>query len=95
MDAFLAAVVSRQRPVLINSLTTILGMLPMCFDTDGMAGVVQPIALCVAGGLTSSTFITLLFIPVVYSFIMRKDVGRRSTSRAMENLKQLEAEKHV
>lgn len=95
MDACLAAGVSRLRPVLMTSLTTILGMLPMCFDTDGMAGVVQPIALCVAGGLTSSTFITLLFIPVVYSFIMRKDVGRRSTSRAMENLKQLEAEKHV
>ncbi len=91
MDACLAAGVSRLRPVLMTSLTTILGMLPMCFDTEGQAAVVQPIALCVAGGLTSSTFITLLYIPVVYSVIMKKDIGAGSRSRAFSKLKELEA----
>ena len=92
MDACLAAGVSRLRPVLMTSLTTILGMLPMCFDTEGQAAVVQPIALCVAGGLTSSTFITLLFIPVVYSFIMKNDKSGKDKSRAFARLAQIEAE---
>ncbi len=93
-NACLAAGVSRLRPVLMTTLTTILGMLPMCFDTEGQAAIVQPIALCVAGGLTSSTFITLLFIPVVYSVIMAKDKQGHMKSTAIENLKRLE-EKNV
>ena len=62
-DACLEAGVSRLRPVLMTTLTTILGMLPMCFATSGSAGMVQPIGVAVVGGLTSSTFITLFFIP--------------------------------
>ncbi len=91
MDACLAAGVSRLRPVLMTSLTTILGMLPMCFDTDGQAAIVQPIALCVAGGLTSSTFITLLVIPVVYSFVMKNDNVGKNRSRAFARLAEIEA----
>ena len=63
---------SRFRPVLMTTLTTILGMLPMCFATNGQAGMVRPIAIAVVGGLISSTFITLLVIPVLYSLVMRK-----------------------
>ena len=63
---------SRFRPVLMTTLTTILGMLPMCFATDGQAGMVRPIAIAVVGGLISSTFVTLLIIPVLYSLVMRK-----------------------
>lgn len=76
-DACLEAGVSRLRPVLMTTLTTILGMLPMCFATSGSAGMVQPIGVAVVGGLTSSTFITLFFIPVLYSLIMKeKDVKK-------------------
>ena len=63
---------SRFRPVLMTTLTTILGMLPMCFATDGQSSMVRPIAIAVVGGLISSTFITLLIIPVLYSLVMRK-----------------------
>lgn len=62
---------SRFRPVLMTTLTTILGMLPMCFATNGQAGMVRPIAIAVVGGLISSTFVTLLIIPVLYSLVMR------------------------
>lgn len=62
---------SRFRPVMMTTLTTILGMLPMCFTTGGQAMLVQPIALAVVGGLISSTFVTLLVIPVLYSFVMK------------------------
>ncbi len=72
-EACLEAGVSRLRPVLMTTLTTILGMIPMCFSTNGTAGIVQPIGVAVVGGLTSSTFITLFFIPVLYSLWMKKE----------------------
>ncbi len=77
-EACLEAGTSRLRPVLMTTLTTILGMLPMCFATSGSAGMVQPIGLAVAGGLTSSTFITLFLIPVLYSLIMREKKSTKS-----------------
>jgi HAE1 family hydrophobic/amphiphilic exporter-1 len=60
---------SRLRPILMTTLTTILGMIPMAFFPGKSAMMIQPIGLTVIGGLTSSTFITLFFIPVMYSFI--------------------------
>jgi HAE1 family hydrophobic/amphiphilic exporter-1 len=71
-DACFQAGVSRLRPVLMTTLTTILGMLPMCFASEGQAGMVQPIGVAVVGGLTSSTFITLIVIPVLYSVFMKQ-----------------------
>ena len=72
MEACLQAGKSRFRPVLMTTLTTVLGMLPMCFATSGQAMMVQPIAIAVVGGLISSTFVTLLIIPVLYSLVMKK-----------------------
>ncbi len=63
---------SRLRPVLMTTLTTILGMLPLCFAKEGQAMMVQPIGMAVVGGLTSSTFVTLFIIPVLYSLVMHK-----------------------
>ena len=74
---------SRFRPVLMTTLTTILGMLPMCFATNGQAGMVRPIAIAVVGGLISSTFVTLLIIPVLYSLVMKKRTPRQ---RRIENV---------
>ncbi|MBR5097297.1 MAG: efflux RND transporter permease subunit [Treponema sp.] len=77
-DACLEAGSSRLRPVLMTTLTTILGMLPMCFASSGSAGMVQPIGVAVVGGLTSSTFVTLFFIPVLYSLIMNEKKIKKS-----------------
>ncbi|MFA6856712.1 MAG: PG0541 family transporter-associated protein, partial [Treponema sp.] len=71
-EACLQAGSSRLRPVLMTTLTTILGTLPMCFQTEGSAAMVQPIGLAIVGGLTSSTFVTLFFIPVLYSLMMKE-----------------------
>ena len=60
---------SRLRPVLMSALTTILGLVPLAFFPGESAGFIQPIGLTVIGGLLSSTFITLFFIPVLYSAI--------------------------
>ncbi|MBQ0050455.1 MAG: efflux RND transporter permease subunit [Treponema sp.] len=77
-EACLEAGASRLRPVLMTTLTTILGMLPMCFSTSGSAGMVQPIGVAVVGGLTSSTFVTLFFIPVMYSVLMKEKNQEKS-----------------
>lgn len=82
-DACLEAGTSRLRPVLMTTLTTILGMLPMCFATSGSSAMVQPIGVAVVGGLTSSTFITLFFIPVLYSLIMTEKKHEKSRIQVM------------
>lgn len=86
-EACLQAGVSRLRPVLMTTLTTILGMLPMCFATEGQASMVRPIGIAVVGGLTSSTFVTLLVIPVLYSIVMKggnKKVNKRQEEKKEE-----------
>ena len=82
-EACLEAGSSRLRPVLMTTLTTILGMLPMCFATSGSAGMVQPIGVAVVGGLTSSTFITLFFIPVLYSLVMNEKKTKKSRIKVL------------
>ena len=74
-EGCLEAGVSRLRPVLMTTLTTILGMLPMSFTSQGSSSLVQPIGLCVVGGLISSTFVTLVLIPVLYA-LMCKDEAK-------------------
>ena len=79
LDACLEAGCSRLRPVLMTTLTTVLGMLPMCFtSSSGSASMVQPIGVAVVGGLTSSTFVTLFFIPVLYSLVMKPKNVKKS-----------------
>ena len=60
---------ARLRPVLMTALSTILAMIPLAFFPGNSAGFIQPIGLTVIGGLVSSTFITLFFIPVLYSLL--------------------------
>jgi HAE1 family hydrophobic/amphiphilic exporter-1 len=63
---------SRLRPILMTTLTTTLGLLPMALGFGEGSEVRAPMAVTVIGGLTVSTFLTLLVIPVVYSLIDRK-----------------------
>jgi HAE1 family hydrophobic/amphiphilic exporter-1 len=73
----------------MTTLTTILGMLPMCFATEGQAMMVQPIGMAVVGGLTSSTFVTLLVIPVLYSLVMKdRDVKKSNIVVDYESIEQ-------
>jgi HAE1 family hydrophobic/amphiphilic exporter-1 len=62
---------SRLRPVLMTSLTTILGMLPMALSSGEGAEIWSPMGISVIGGLTFSTLITLIIIPVMYAIVSR------------------------
>ena len=71
-DAIMEAGSARLRPILMTSLTTALGLLPMAIGFGEGAEVRAPMAITVIGGLLVSTFLTLLVIPVVYSIMDRK-----------------------
>jgi HAE1 family hydrophobic/amphiphilic exporter-1 len=58
----------RLRPILMTTLTTVLGLLPLALGIGEGADAQAPLARAVVGGLIASTLITLILIPVVYSF---------------------------
>ena len=66
-EAIVTGAVIRLRPVLLTALTTILGTLPMALSTSSGAEMRNPLAITLLGGLTTTTFLTLFVIPVVYS----------------------------
>jgi HAE1 family hydrophobic/amphiphilic exporter-1 len=77
-DAIIRGGQHRLRPILITAVTTILGLLPMVAPflfpqwfgaVEGRAASWAPIGLVIVGGLTTSTFLTLMIIPTVYSLI--------------------------
>ena len=74
---------ARLRPVLMTALTSMLAMIPLAFFPGNSAGFIQPIGLTVIGGLFSSTFITLFFIPVLYSLFHE----RRAAENAEHSVK--------
>jgi HAE1 family hydrophobic/amphiphilic exporter-1 len=62
---------SRLRPVLMTALTTILGMMPMALSVSQGSEIWKPMGVVVIGGLTVSTFITLIVVPVFYAAMSR------------------------
>lgn len=67
-DAIETAGRQRLRPILMTALSTMLGLLPMAIGAGEGGETQAPLARAVVGGLLSSTLITLLLIPVIYSF---------------------------
>lgn len=65
---------TRLRPILMTSLTTILGILPMALGLGEGAEANAPLAIAVIGGLAVSTLLTLVFIPVLYHLFERRRI---------------------
>ena len=59
----------RLRAVLVTSLTTISGLLPTAYGVGGSDSMLVPMTLAMAWGLTSGTFLTLIFIPCGYAIL--------------------------
>lgn len=72
IESILEAGTARLRPILMTSLTTTLGLIPMAVGFGEGSEVRAPMAITVIGGLTVSTLLTLVVIPVVYSLMDRK-----------------------
>ena len=68
---------SRLRPVVMTSLTTILGMVPMAIGGGQGSEMWRPLGIAVIGGLTFSTLLTLLFVPALYCIFAYVGVKRQ------------------
>jgi HAE1 family hydrophobic/amphiphilic exporter-1 len=58
----------RLRPILMSTATTLIGLIPMALALESGGELMQPLAIVVIGGLTFSTFMTLILIPVIYEW---------------------------
>jgi len=76
-DAVVTGASRRLRPILMTMTTTVLGLLPMAVGVGEGSEIQAPMARVVIGGLMSSTFITLLLIPVVYMILEERAEGAR------------------
>nr|WP_216077520.1 efflux RND transporter permease subunit [Isoptericola sediminis] len=88
-DAVREGARKRLRPIVMTALATIFALTPMAFGlTGGGAFISQPLALVVIGGLISSTLLTLLIVPVLYTLVEsrteRRAVRRRRRAEKKE-----------
>jgi HAE1 family hydrophobic/amphiphilic exporter-1 len=72
LDALRQAGAVRLRPIMMTTATTVLGLLPMAIGLGAGSELRRPMALVVIGGLITSTALTLLIIPAVYSVLDRR-----------------------
>jgi HAE1 family hydrophobic/amphiphilic exporter-1 len=87
IEATVAAGKSRLRPVLMTTLTTVLGMLPMALGTGEGSEMWRSMGMTVAWGLSVSTLITLVLIPVLYCvFVKRSDKRKAKVHKNTEIL---------
>lgn len=77
IEAIVVAASLRLRPILITALTTIIGVVPLALGLGDGSEIQQPLALTIMGGLTSSTFLTLFVIPVVYERVTARQERAR------------------
>ena len=73
LDALVAGTNERLRPIMMTTLTTVLGLLPMALGFGEAAELRTPMAVTVIGGLMMSTLLTLVVIPVVYLVLDRSE----------------------
>ena len=81
-EAVLTGCVMRLRPVLMTALVALLGLVPLALSLGIGSEVQRPLAVVVIGGLVSSTFLTLVVLPVLYQWIE----GRSAASKPSPNV---------
>ena len=82
VDAIVRAGSARLRPILMTTLTTVLGMLPLAIGFGEGAEIMRPLALTVVGGLSLSMLLTLFVVPCLYMIVnaAAERLGRRLTN---------------
>ncbi|MBR5867566.1 MAG: efflux RND transporter permease subunit, partial [Spirochaetaceae bacterium] len=84
-EACILAGKNRLRPILMTTLTTVLGMVPMAFFPGEGADTLQPMCLTLVGGLISGAFMTLLISPVLYYMINKRREKRFDDPESLMN----------
>ena len=73
-EAILKGCQIRLRPLLLTSLTAALGLIPVLWASGPGAEIQKPLAAVVLGGLISSFFLTMIVLPVLYSWFEKEEV---------------------
>ncbi|PTM56813.1 efflux RND transporter permease subunit [Desmospora activa] len=77
-DALLEAAGTRLRPILMTAIATIGALLPLAFGLEGGGLISKGLGVTVIGGLTSSTLLTLIIVPLVYEVLMKKRKSKKA-----------------
>ena len=84
-EAIITAGTRRLRPVLMTAMTTVFGLAPMAIASGEGSGTWKPLGIAAVGGLSMSTVVTLVLIPVLYSLFDKLRVRSRiETATAMK-----------
>jgi HAE1 family hydrophobic/amphiphilic exporter-1 len=83
-DAIISGARSRLKPILMTTLTTLLGVVPLAVGMGEGSEIYSPLGQSIFGGLFSSTFITLFFIPVIYLILEKQKEERKGGEREGE-----------
>ena len=75
-EAIIEAGITRLRPILMTSITTILGLVVMAFAKNAGTALMQPVALVSIGGLLYATLMTLLVVPCMYDIVAKKELRK-------------------
>jgi len=95
-NAIIDAAGNRLRPILMTTLTTVLGLIPMAFFGGEGSELVGPIGKTVVGGLTASTLLTLFLVPAIYEIFNRvSDKKRAKRDAKRQNREALEIQEGV
>ncbi|MBU4204156.1 MAG: efflux RND transporter permease subunit [Acidobacteria bacterium] len=87
LEAIKTAARVRWRPILMTTITTVLGLFPMAIDFNEGFEIRIPLALTLIGGLIFGTFLTLIFIPLVYNWVVKETKPGATGGRLTEILK--------
>lgn len=90
MDAVMKAGASRFRPIMLTSLTTFFGLMPLLFEKSTQAQFLIPMAVSLAFGILFATFITLILVPINY-MLVEKLKGNSKDSTLVDNLPEAHA----
>ena len=74
--AIVEAGATRMRPILMTSITTVLGLIVMALGQDSGSAMMQPIAIVCIGGLVYATALTLFVIPCLYDMMNKKEMKK-------------------
>ena len=80
-QALIEAGKTRMRPILITSITTCVGMIPLSLSSGNGGEILAPIGVSIIGGLTGSTLVTLFLVPVFYAYMDDKRQQREEKKR--------------
>lgn len=83
-DALVESGCSRLRPILMTTLTTVLGMVPLAIGLGSNAETMRGMAMVIIGGLTASTVLTLVLIPTMYLIFAGKESKKKYDEDSLE-----------